>query len=391
MLAEWRNALAASVATTPEDADEVAERATPDTLPQSGLTPRALSALEPFRLKTVGDLAALDTSRLSRFTGIVDATKREIRGRAKQWREKFADELPATTLADESVNQADPFTAPEIAAQLLVESAGSTRAQARRTAAAVVLGLEGDVEPFAVLADLASALGLGGQPQVSAALAAVRDAGRGRVKRPHFSTPSSIGWSESLAALTAPPGQTRLSTRSRRYRQPKQRRLIAGMVRAALDRAEDKAKGADEMSPIVRRRRRRDNRLLVAHSAEVADAAGPLGVRASTRRRCIEGGEFVVPRGRSVPAFRQLWTSGLPSLDDTRLIRLAGLSDGAAASASGELYSTSMPRRAPTPSASPRLHDAVQRFRGSRRSGASFRCASRELATFQAARAWIAC
>ena len=347
MLAEWRNALAASVATTPEDADEVAERATPDTLlPQSGLTPRALSALEPFRLKTVGDLAALDTSRLSRFTGIVDATKREIRGRAKQWREKFADELPATTVADESVNQADPFTAPEIAAQLLVESAGSTRAQARRTAAAVLLGLEGDVEPFAVLADLASALGLGGQPQVSAALAAVRDAWAKSAQAAALLDTvfdrvvgvlggfDGAAWTDSIVDALAP------STAS-----PEQRRLIAGMVRAALDRAEDKAKGADEESPIVRRRRRRDNRLLIAHSAEVADAAGPLGVRASQLvGDAVEGGEFVVPRGRSVPAFRQLWASGLPSLDDTRLIRLAArLSDGAAASASGELYSTSMP------------------------------------------------
>lgn len=347
MLAEWRNALAASVATTPEDADEVAERATPDTLlPQSGLTPRALSALEPFRLKTVGDLAAIDTSRLSRFTGIVDATKREIRGRAKQWREKFADELPATTVADESVNQADPFTAPEIAAQLLVESAGSTRAQARRTAAAVLLGLEGDVEPFAVLADLASALGLGGQPQVSAALAAVRDAWAKSAQAAALLDTvfdrvvgvlggfDGAAWTDSIVDALAP------STAS-----PEQRRLIAGMVRAALDRAEDKAKGADEEPPIVRRRRRRDNRLLVAHSAEVADAAGPLGVRASQLvGDAVEGGEFVVPRGRSVPAFRQLWASGLPSLDDTRLIRLAArLSDGAAASASGELYSTSMP------------------------------------------------
>lgn len=347
MLAEWRNALAASVATTPEDADEVAERATPDTLlPQSGLTPRALSALEPFRLKTVGDLAALDTSRLSRFTGIVDATKREIRGRAKQWREKFADELPATTVADESVNQADPFTAPEIAAQLLVESAGSTRAQARRTAAAVLLGLEGDVEPFAVLADLASALGLGGQPQVSAALAAVRDAWAKSAQAAALLDTvfdrvvgvlggfDGAAWTDSIVDALAPSSAG-----------PEQRRLIAGMVRAALDRAEDKAKGADEESPIVRRRRRRDNRLLIAQSAEVADAAGPLGVRASKLvGDAVEGGAFVVPRGRSVPAFRQLWASGLPSLDDTRLIRLAArLSDGAAASASGELYSTSMP------------------------------------------------
>lgn len=72
MLSAWRAALQKTTSTTPEDADETSERVTVDTpLAQSGLTPRALSALEPFRLATVGDLAALDTGRLSRFTGIV--------------------------------------------------------------------------------------------------------------------------------------------------------------------------------------------------------------------------------------------------------------------------------------------------------------------------------
>lgn len=347
MLADWRAALATSVATTPEDADEVAERATPNTpLPQSGLTPRALSALEPFRLKTVGDLAALDTSRLSRFTGIVDATKREIRGRAKQWREKFADQLPTAAPQAEDVNHADPFASPSVAVTLLVEAAGTARAQARRTAAAVLLGLEGDVDPFAVSADLAPALGLGGQPQVSAALANVRDAW---ANSPNAASLLDVvfdrvvgvldgldgaAWTDSIVDALAPASATTFD-----------RRLIAGMVRAALDRAEDKAKGADEESPIARRRRRKDNRLLLARKAEVADVAGPLGARASQLvEESAYAGEFVVPRGRSIPALRQIWASDLPPLDDTRLVRLAArLSEGAAASASGELYSTNMP------------------------------------------------
>ena len=347
MLADWRNALAASVATTPEDADEVAERATPDTLlPRSGLTPRALSALEPFRLKTVGDLAALDTSRLSRFTGIVDATKREIRGRAKQWREKFADQLPTTVAPSDDVNHADPFTSPDVAAQLLVESAGSTRAQARRTAAAVLLGLEGDVEAFAVLADIATAFGLGGQPQASAALANVRDAWANAPAAASLLDGvfdrvlgvldgfDGAAWTDTIIDALAPASASATD-----------RRLIAGMVRAALDRAEDKAKGADEGSPITRRRRRRDNRLILASTPGIGDVAGPLGQRATQLvEESAQAGEFVVPCGRSVPALRQVWTSNLPALDDTRLIRLAArLSDGAAASASGELYSTSMP------------------------------------------------
>jgi serine/threonine protein kinase len=347
MLSEWRSALAGSVATTPADTDEAAERATPETpLPQSGLTPRALSALEPFRLKTVGDLAALDTSRLSRFAGIVDATKREIRGRAKQWREKFGNQsLPSPMPADD-INHADPFTSPQTAAAFLVESAGTPRAQARRTAAAVLLGLEGDVAPFAVLADLANALRLGGQAQASMALASLRDAW---AKSPQAANlldgvfDRVVGVLEGLdgAAWTESIVDALASTSA----SASDRRLIAGMVRAALDRAEDKAKGADEESPIARRRRRRDNRLLLARTAEVADVVQTLGARATQLvNESADAGELVVPRGRSVPALRQIWTGSLPALDDTRLVRLAArLSDGVAASASGELYSTSMP------------------------------------------------
>jgi serine/threonine protein kinase len=347
MLAEWRTALATSAATTPEDANDVAERATPGTLlPQSGLTPRALSALEPFHLKTVGDLAVLDTGRLSRFTGIVDATKREIRSRAKQWREKFAGQLTERREPTEDVDATDPFTSPQSAAAALVETAGTPRAQARRTAAAVLLGLEGDVAPFAVLADFATSLGLGGQAQVSVALAGVRDAWAkapqaARLLDGVFDRVLGVlegldgaAWSETIVDVLAP---TSASARDRR--------LIAGMVRAALDRADDKAKGAGDESPLSRRRRRKDSRLLLAQTAEVADVAGPLGARAAQLvDGSAEAGEFVVPRGRSVPALRQIWTGNLPALDDTRLVRLAArLSDNVAASASGELYSTNMP------------------------------------------------
>ena len=114
-----------------------------------------------------------------------------------------------------------------------------------------------------------------------------------------------------------------------------ERRLVGGIIRAAMDRAEDKARGADEDSPIARRRRRHDKRLLVTRKAEVADVAGKLG---DCARRLVEeanaAGEFIVPRGRSVPALRQLWTTRHPALDDIRLIRLAARMSEAASSKS---------------------------------------------------------
>jgi hypothetical protein len=349
MLSDWRSALASTTSTTPEDADELAERVTPETpLPLSGLTPRALSALEPFRLETVGDLAALDTGRLSRFTGIVDVTKREIRARAKQWRLKFANQLPARPSPVVESDATDPFTAPEAAARILLEAVESTqRNQAPlRTAAAVLLGLEGEVDPFATRGELTAALGLGTQAQALGALAGVRDAWAespdaaklldGVFER-IISTIEGLdgaAWADAIVDALAPAAAN-----------DRERRLVGGIVRAAMDRAEDKARGADEDSPLARRRRKEDRRLLVTLKPEVADIAGKLG-RCANRLvdESAAGGEFIVPRGRSVPALRQIWTAQHPPLDDIRLIRLsARLSDGAGASTSGELYSMGMP------------------------------------------------
>lgn len=349
MLAAWRSALTETVTTTPDDADDIAEQATPETpLAQSGLTPRALSALEPFRLETVGDLAALDTGKLSRFTGIVDATKREIRSRAKQWRERFGDTLQAPTRIDDEApaRPDDPLAAPVDTARLLVESAGSARAPARRAGAEVLLGLSGSAPVFGTLSDLAEPLGLGGQPQVSQLLATIRD-----------------GWAESRAAASllddlaklvlttlddldgAAWAETVVDSLSPADASVNDRRVIAGLIRAALDRAEDKAKGADEDSPIARRRRRSDSRLLLATSPELAAAAGPLGAAAEKLvADASAAGEFVLSRGRSVPVLRAHWAEDLPNLEDVHLVRLAArMSDTVAASTSGELYSREMP------------------------------------------------
>lgn len=348
MLAAWRTALSATTTTTTDDADALADRATIDTpLVESGLTPRAISALEPFRLRTVGDLAALDTGKLSRFTGIVDATKREIRGRAKQWRERFADSLPALAEVEESpARPDDPFADPVTSARLLVTIARGRRADAKGKAAEVLLGLTGEAPAFGTLAQLAGPLGLGGQPQVSQLLAGIRDTWADNsaasslldeVTAQVLATLDDLdgaAWAEdvadALAAPTAPAAE---------------RRVIAGLVRCALDRADDKAKGADEEPPVTRRRRRSDTRLLLAHRAGVAAAAGALG---SAANRLVEEATatsgYVVSRGRSVPALRAVWTADLPALDDLRLVRLAGrMSDVAAASPSGELYARDMP------------------------------------------------
>ena len=90
MLAEWRAAFSAPIATVPDDAESRAAAATLTTpLAESGLSARALSALEPFSVATVGDLARLDPGRLSVISGVAEPSRKEVRTRAKQWRERL--------------------------------------------------------------------------------------------------------------------------------------------------------------------------------------------------------------------------------------------------------------------------------------------------------------
>ena len=45
-------------------------------------------------MATVGDLVAVDPVRLNRLSGVAEATRREVKSRARQWRDKFG---PAVT------------------------------------------------------------------------------------------------------------------------------------------------------------------------------------------------------------------------------------------------------------------------------------------------------
>ena len=95
MLTAWRSVFAPVPRTIPDDADERAAQADSATpLAESGLSARGLSALEPYGVTTVGDLVAVDPVRLNRLSGVAEATRREVKSRARQWRDKFG---PAIT------------------------------------------------------------------------------------------------------------------------------------------------------------------------------------------------------------------------------------------------------------------------------------------------------
>ncbi len=91
MLAEWRLVFAPVARTVPDAAAaERAAAAEPTTsLADAGMSARALSALEPFAVATVGDLVAVDPVRLNRLSGVAEATRQEVKALARQWRETF--------------------------------------------------------------------------------------------------------------------------------------------------------------------------------------------------------------------------------------------------------------------------------------------------------------
>ena len=112
-------------------------------------------------VSTVGDLVAVDPVRLNRLSGVADATRSEIKARARQWRHSFGAAItgrgPARgTAADGSTTLPDPVAA----AELLVASAGSARAESRRALARLLLGIDPGVDAFATQGEIAQISGV---------------------------------------------------------------------------------------------------------------------------------------------------------------------------------------------------------------------------------------
>src|SRR6266576_3412284 len=109
---------------------------------EAGLSARALSALEPLGVVTVADLVAVDPVRLNRLSGVAETTRREVKARARQWRDKFGLAVTGrgqdrrTALGSDNAELPDPVAA----AELLLAHAGTVRAASRRATARLLLG-----------------------------------------------------------------------------------------------------------------------------------------------------------------------------------------------------------------------------------------------------------
>ena len=354
MLAAWRSVFAPVPRTVPDNADECAAAAEPPTpLSEAGLSARALSALEPYGVVTVANLVAVDPVRLNRLSGVAEATRREVKARARQWRDTFGTAVTGHGPGRQNPPGPDDADGPDpvAAAELLLAHAGTARAASRRALARLVLGLDPGLDPFASQHELAAALGVtrGRVAQQAGALQdgwadhpACRDlldtiaetARRALADVGGVATVDELA--DSVRAEMPPPDHTDAAPPAR---------IGAGLLRLALDRAQalSRADAGDEQNST----RRRDGRIvLLAADPALLDPAEALGRTADDLvAQARAAGEPLVPAGRGAQRLRDGWaraTAAVPSaagLGDGRLLRLAAaLARDAVLSGSNELY-----------------------------------------------------
>ena len=355
MLSGWHQIFVPVPRTVPDDADERAAAAEPSTrLVDAGLSARAMSALEPYGVTTVGDLVAIDPVRLNRLAGVAEPTRREVKSRARQWRDRLAAVVigrgraadPAAS--SHQANLPDPVTA----AELLIAKAGSARAESRRAVVRLVLGLDPGQDPFASQSELSSALAVT-PARVAQQVSALQDAWAGdpacrdlldalaATARQALADGGGVATVEelSVAVLSALPPAAETTA-------VPVGRLASGLLRLALDRARALTR-ADAPSDPLSTRRRNGRIVLLATDPGLLDAAEALGRAADDLVAAAQvTQEALVSPRRSAPALRDTLTrvtgvdSPKPALaDDGRLLRLAAaLSVTAALSGADELH-----------------------------------------------------
>jgi serine/threonine protein kinase len=361
MLARWRAAFEPVPKTQPDDADELAAAAQPSTpLAQAGLSARALSAVEPLGVITVGDLVAVDPVRLNHLSGVAEPTRREVKSRARKWRDRLGAAVRGRGAEQASAGTQATALLPDPvrAAELLMEHAGTARAQARRLMARLVLGLAAGADAFAAHGELGLA---GGVTRVRAAqqLNALQEGwstDRGcrvlldllaEVSRRALIDSGGVATVDELTgailALLPPASQVPQGASVSR--------IAAGLLRLALDRVQQLNRA--EAGDFAFATRRRDGRIyLIAVDAAMLDPAEALGHAADDLvRQARAAHEPLIPAARAAERFRDVWARAVAGADPApaapdagRLVRLAAeLASEAELAGSGDLYPDDLP------------------------------------------------
>ena len=357
MLAGWQAVFQPLPKTVPDDGDELAESAQPSTpLTNAGLSARALSAIEPLGVLTVGDLVAVDPVRLNHLSGVAEATRREVKARARQWRDRLGasiigrgSEQHGTRGTSDGTMLPDPVAA----AELLLARAGTPRARSRRALTRLLLGLDPGIDAFASHAELSYSLGIS-RARVAQQFGALQDGwGDDAECRILLNAIADVVW-QSLNDLGGVATVDELTRSALAVLPPPERvptgcspmRIAAGLVRLALDRVQ--ALNRAQAGDVEFATRRRDGRIyLLALDPALLDPAEALGRAADELvAQARAASEPLVPGYRAGELFDEVWTRAVAgqdpapvALDVGRLIRLAAeLARGAALAGSGDLY-----------------------------------------------------
>jgi hypothetical protein len=323
----WQQALTRVTQPSTLDRDVLAESAGRDTaLASAGLSARALSALEPLKIATVGDLVDTPAFQVSNIAGVNEATRRELRGRSKQWRDRLSADAQAPPGIARSIDA--------VADALVPAPAGRNGTEV--LAARLLLGRPaadgGPLPPrWPSQGELADGLGISRvrAQQLDAALrrrwaALPPDGPLAQVRDDLVDAVGFVGGvlaaAEAAAALLALRGSTAT--------EPHRTRQALGLVRAAVE--SEMERGGDAR---LDRRRCGDVVLLATEPAPTEmtppaatriDYAVALGRGAVSLTHVAEG---PVPGARAIEALRRVDPpEGMAPLDDARLLRLAAVS-----------------------------------------------------------------
>lgn len=354
MLRGWRQIFdAAHTDTSTAVDDNAAEKAeTTSALAAAGLSPRAVSALAPVQVTTVGELLALDSTALNRLVSReAKDTRQEITGRYRAWAGRFGKQkqAPKTTLMglDDAVS-------------LLMAAVSGQRASTRKDAAALILGVTGGLDAFASSTKLAETLGKATQrgPQLVKELQA--DWGANTATRELLDAVIEIarrvindyGGVAAVSTLTAeirarlPQADFGASDRAARALAD---RAAGGLLRVALDRLSEHEL-LDDGQKLVRRRHDRQLALL-AEDERLLAAADSAAKRANDM--VAADTDAVIPPHTAARELRAAFQAGFDSVSDEpstapqptdgRLIRLAAaIARHAAVSGRGELHNANI-------------------------------------------------
>lgn len=343
----------------PDAAGKAAAATLDSTLGEAGLSARAVSALEP-DVTTVLELLMFDSARLNHLVRKeAKETRSEIRGRAGEWRKTFADQLAARR-GNDVARSAAATTLPDPlrTATLLVEVAQGKRAETRRQAAELILGLQGGLEAFASQQELAQAVGRSG-PRGNQLIRELQNAWAGdercrdlldQLVRLVIRSLSTFGGvatvktltDEILAALPDAP----------QHQADQAKRVAAGLLRLTLDRYVEH-EVAETYEPLAKRRHGGRLALIATDSAllDAADAVAQVASRLIADAKSAH--EDVVPQQRAAREIRYQFDAAFraangetdepPAITDLRLVRLAAqATTDVGLSARGELHSLDM-------------------------------------------------